>query len=292
MAWNRDRLSPVETLLFRSDLVKVGYFRCPVSHWCFPVTEPLDNDMFVFARNPVWIRRGTSDFQFVEPGGILIHRAGSAIERRGVGEFADRTYWFAVRPDVFADSLRRRGLPTREMGEALFANPKLRYRLAVLVNQLTNGQTEKLATEEEVLTLFHDVCEQRADRMRRLPDTRLTTAARRRRLTNNVRAFLDSHMVDNIGLDAVAHAVGTSLYHLCRTFKGQTGLTLHAYRTRQRLGLVVDRLVDGTGDSLTELALASGFHSHSHLSRVFHRQMGTTPSSLRSTINAACVSAD
>ena len=71
------------------------------------------------------------------------------------------------------------------------------------------------------------------------------------------------------------------LFHLCRTFREQTGLTLHAYRMRQRLGRAMDRIVDGEDCSLTDLALETGFCSHSHLSRAFRRQFGISPSSLR-----------
>jgi AraC family transcriptional regulator len=134
-----------------------------------------------------------------------------------------------------------------------------------------------------VLTLFFKICECRAVQAKKSSRARLGTIERQRRLVDRARVFLDAHLSESIGLETVAHDAGTSLYHLCRVFREQTGLTMHAYRTRQRLGCVLDRLVDGRAASLTDLALDMGFASHSHLSRVFQKQMGVPPSAIRST---------
>lgn len=282
MSWAKDNLAPVETLLFRSRLVKVGRFACPAGHPSFPVTEPVENDVFVLPRLSLWFRRGTGAWRFIESGAILLHRAGGTIERRSENATGDFAYWFAIHPEIFADTLQRFALSGGDIGEALIVEPKIRYRLAVLVNAICGSRTNRLlAAEEEVLSLFFEICEQCSDRARSLSGTRTDTAARRRRLAETARAYVDAHLAENIGLEDVASEVGSSLFHLCRTFREQTGLTLHAYRMRQRLGRVVDRIVDGEHCSLTELALETGFSSHSHLSRAFRRQLGVSPSSLR-----------
>jgi AraC family transcriptional regulator len=281
MSWNHDHLAPVETLLFRSDLVKVGTFECAADDPCFRVSEPLDNDVFVLPRKPVWIRRDADDYRFVEPGAILMHRAGSILERRRATDAGERTYWFGVHPDIFVDALRRHDLSTEEMGGALIADLQFHHQLAVLLQQIECDQAERLAVEEEVLTLFFGICERRADRAKMSSKARGSTAARQRRLVDRARAFLDAHLSETVGLETVARDAGTSLYHLCRVFREQTGLTMHAYRTRQRLGHALDRLVSGSSANLTELALDLGFSSHSHLSRTFQKQMGVPPSAIR-----------
>ena len=281
MSWNDDHLAPVETLLYRSNLVKVGTFECAADDPCFRVSEPLDNDVFVLPRKPVWVRRNGGEYRFVEPGAILMHRAGSRLERRQVTESGERTYWFGVHPDVFVDALRRHGLSTEAMGGALIADLQFHHRLAVLLKQIEHDPTDRLAVEEEVLTLFFGICERRANRAKKISGLRVSTAARQRRLVDRARAFLDAHLSETVGLDTVARDAGTSLFHLCRVFREQTGLTMHAYRTRQRLGHALDRLVSGSGANLTELALDLGFSSHSHLSRAFQKQMGVPPSAIR-----------
>lgn len=281
MSWTEDNLAPVETLLFRSELVKVGRFACPAGHPCFPLTEAIDNDVFVLPRHSLWLRRGTGSYRFIESGAIVIHRAGNTIERRSANETGDLAYWFAIHPDVFADTLRRYALSSRDIADALIVEPKIRYRLAVLVNGIHGPGANRLAAEEDVLSVFFEICEMCSDRVRHRPDTCAGTARRRRRLAETARACIDAHLAENIGLEDVAREVGASLFHLCRTFREQTGLTLHAYRMRQRLGRAMDRIVDGEDCSLTDLALETGFCSHSHLSRAFRRQFGISPSSLR-----------
>ncbi len=282
MSWNRDHLAPVETLLFRSDLVKIGTFECAADDPCFRISEPLDNDVFVLPTKPLWFRRNAGDYRFVEPGAILMHRAGSRLERRRATDSGDRAYWFGVHPDVFVDALRRHGLSTEEMGGALIADLQFHHRLAIFLKRIKCQPLDRLAIEEEVLTLFFSICERRADQAKMSTRARTGTALRQRRLVDRARAFLDANLSETVGLEIVAKDAGTSLYHLCRVFREQTGLTMHAYRTRQRLGHALDRLVSGSGASLTDLALDLGFSSHSHLSRAFQKQMGVPPSAIRS----------
>lgn len=281
MTWTKDNLAPVETLLFRGPLVKVGRFECPAEHPCFPLTESLDNDVFVLPRLSLWLRRGTGTWRFIEAGAIVMHRAGNAIARRSPNETGDSAYWFAVHPDLFTDTLQRYALSARDIADALIVEPMIRYRLAVLVSEIRRSRTSRLAAEEAVLSIFFEICEKCSDRARNRPGTRMGTSARRRRLVEIARAFVDAHLGENIALEDVANEVGASLFHLCRTFREQTGLTLHAYRMRQRLGRAMDRIVDGDTNSLTDLALETGFSSHSHLSRAFRQQLGISPSSLR-----------
>lgn len=280
MPWNRDELAPVDKLLFRSGLVKVGCFQCEVDDPCFPVTESLDNDVFVIPRNPLWFRRGFGEYQFVESGSILLHRAGSRVERRRVKQFGDNAIWFGIHPDVFRETLQRFRLPTDEMGGSRIADPKQRYRLALLVDSIDRGDVSESDVEEEVLSLFTDICSQRSGRERQPRSSRRVTSARRCKLADAARAYIEEHLNSEFGISTVAQATGTSVYHLCRVFKEQTGLTLHAYRTRLRLGCIVDRMVSGNVAGLSELAHEFGFSSHSHLCHVFQRQMGVPPSAL------------
>jgi len=281
MAWEQDHLAAVDELLFRSELIKVGRFNCDAAHPSFTRTAPLDNDVFVIARNSVWIRRGAGRFQFLEPGGIVMHRADSELERKTTAGHGDDSFWFGLHPCLFIEALERHCLSQNDMGGALLAKPMMRYQLASLVRQLETGRAETLAVEESVLSHFDENCSRRANRSRSKSSFRQGTAARRRRLVDKARAFLDEHLSESIKLAAVASAAGTSLFHLCRIFREEMGLTLHAYRTLQRLGRAAEQMAEGRPDSLTELALDLGFSSHSHLCGLFQKHLGMAPSQLR-----------
>ncbi len=81
----------------------------------------------------------------------------------------------------------------------------------------------------------------------------------------------------------IADAAAVSVFHLARSFKRQTGLSLHQYRQRLRLASVLQRLSDGERD-LPGLAYDHGFCSQSHLGAVFHKEVGITLGKARSVL--------
>lgn len=81
-------------------------------------------------------------------------------------------------------------------------------------------------------------------------------------------------------LHDIADASAVSAFHLARSFRRQTGLSLHQYRLRLRLAAVLARLSGGEHD-LPGLAHDHGFCSQSHLGAVFLREVGVTPGQAR-----------
>jgi AraC-like DNA-binding protein len=86
-------------------------------------------------------------------------------------------------------------------------------------------------------------------------------------------------------LDDVADAACCSLFHLARSFRKHTGLSLHAYRQRLRLALALQRLEEGERD-LAALAHELGYSSQSHLGSAFVREIGVTPAQARRVLAA------
>ncbi|MCX2863149.1 helix-turn-helix transcriptional regulator [Paucibacter sp. PLA-PC-4] len=81
-------------------------------------------------------------------------------------------------------------------------------------------------------------------------------------------------------LQDVADAACCSLFHLARSFRRHTGLSLHGYRQRLRLAVALQRLEDGERD-LAGLTHDLGFSSQSHLGAAFQRGLGVTPAQAR-----------
>lgn len=81
-------------------------------------------------------------------------------------------------------------------------------------------------------------------------------------------------------LHDIADASAVSAFHLARSFRRQTGLSLHRYHQRLRLAAVLTRMSRGERD-LPGLAHDHGFCSQSHLGAVFLREVGLTPSRAR-----------
>lgn len=86
-------------------------------------------------------------------------------------------------------------------------------------------------------------------------------------------------------LNDVADAACCSLFHLARSFRKHTGLSLHGYRQRLRLAAALQRLEEGERD-IAALAHELGYSSQSHLGAAFARELGVTPAQARRELAA------
>lgn len=93
--------------------------------------------------------------------------------------------------------------------------------------------------------------------------------------------YVDARLADpDLRLDEVARAVGLSTGFFHRAFKETTGETPLAYIQRRRIECAM-RLLAGRDRSILDVALAVGFLSPSHFTRLFRRRVGMTPSEYR-----------
>lgn len=84
-------------------------------------------------------------------------------------------------------------------------------------------------------------------------------------------------------LHDVADAAHSSAFHLARTFRRHTGMSLHQYRQRLRLAAALALLEEGERD-LAGLAHELGFCSQSHFGTVFRREIGVSPAQARAAL--------
>lgn len=99
--------------------------------------------------------------------------------------------------------------------------------------------------------------------------------------------YIHANFSGGIRLKDIAGAVGMSMFHLSRTFRACTGVTLHHYLTRARVEKVKALLLE-SDQSLAIIADATGFSDQSHMSKTFKRFTGTTPRVFRSTGTTPC----
>jgi len=93
-------------------------------------------------------------------------------------------------------------------------------------------------------------------------------------------ATMETHIADPVTLGDLAQMAGVSPRHLNRLFQDKLGRsTMDFYRT---LRLDTARsLLRNSSLPLTEIALATGFASSSHFSRVYAQHFGKPPSHYR-----------
>ena len=100
-------------------------------------------------------------------------------------------------------------------------------------------------------------------------------------LTQRVCEYIESHLDQKIGLEALAAIAGLSTHHFARAFHQSTGLPPHSYLLSRRLERA-ERMLRETLLPLSEIAAATGFSDQSHLARHFRRRTGMSPRLARS----------
>lgn len=108
-----------------------------------------------------------------------------------------------------------------------------------------------------------------------------------RALAEDAKALLATTAAETTPLHALAGGLGVSAGHLVRTFRRETGLTLHGYRDAVRLRRAVDGFAETSGTGLAAVALANGFCSHAHFAHRCRRHFGRSPSALRDALARA-----
>ena len=98
--------------------------------------------------------------------------------------------------------------------------------------------------------------------------------------------FIDAHLHTALDLRTMAAAVNLSASSFARHFKRSLGMAPYAYVMDRRLDRARHLLAE-TPQSVKEVAGICGFSDQAHLTRLFVRRYGTTPSAFRRAIGNA-----
>jgi AraC-like DNA-binding protein len=88
--------------------------------------------------------------------------------------------------------------------------------------------------------------------------------------------YIEANLSQDVSLADVADASGTSVSSLIRGFNTALGVSPHRWALNRRIALA-QRLIYESATPLNEVAIACGFADQSHLTRVFVRNVGSTP---------------
>lgn len=278
----------IDRIVFRTERVSVGAFRCPVSHPSFRYTGPTEHHLVVFPRTGVWIRHAGSRPFAADPRVVTIYNAGQEYTREPMHPDGDRCDWFGLSEDLAREVARsadpRAPVDTDRPFRFEFAesDPRLYCRQRMVFDRLRRGACDGFEAEEEVIGIVAAAL--RAATGETLTPPRLTAA--HRDLAEQTRAELVRTATRPLTLGALAATVGVSPWHLCRVFRAATGTSLHAFRLDLRLRIALERLENPAAD-LSRLAHELGFSSHSHFTAAMRGRLGGTPSGFRSVLSGA-----
>lgn len=104
--------------------------------------------------------------------------------------------------------------------------------------------------------------------------------AERRNLTNNVRAYLDSHYGEHLTLDRICREFYCSRATLTSSFRRDFQESIVAYLTRIRMEAALD-LLTRTDQKIGEIAVLCGYPDQNYFSRQFKQYYGRSPGQVR-----------
>ena len=278
----------IDRVVFESDMVRMGAFRCHPDNPSFQDTGPAQNYCFVFPRTAVEIQHEHEPAFVANPNVVTFYNAGQVYWRNPISPEGDRCDWFGVEPGLVRDALRGSDSGVDERPERLFqfsrgwsdAQTYLLQRR--LFRWVTSGnRVDSLAVDEMVIELLDRVL--RCTCTSRHSCDEPAIGRSHRHTVHEIEALLSERVEDRLTLKGIARRVGFSAYHVCRLFRRVTGINLHQYRLRLRIREALTDVLE-SGRSLTDIALDAGFSSHSHFTDIFSREFNATPSSIRAHI--------
>jgi len=99
-----------------------------------------------------------------------------------------------------------------------------------------------------------------------------------------VRAYLEANLTQELDMNAVARAASLSPFYLTRIFKQRYGVPPYRYLIGLRIDYASDLLRESSL-SVTQVCHRSGFNSLSHFITTFRRHTGMSPSQFRRVVD-------
>lgn len=105
-------------------------------------------------------------------------------------------------------------------------------------------------------------------------------------MVKKARQFIHDHFQKSIGLSDIAGSASLSPAYFSSLFHQETGETVVSHLQKVRIQ-AARQLLDDTQQTITEIALQTGFNNLTHFNRVFRKIAGCSPSEYRQTTRHA-----
>lgn len=95
------------------------------------------------------------------------------------------------------------------------------------------------------------------------------------KLFTRVCEYMNTHLEDDLSLDALAREFFVSKYHISHVFKDNMGMSVHQYLLKKRLYACKNSIL--AGEPLREVAATYGFKDYTNFFRAFKKEFGIGP---------------
>jgi len=184
----------------------------------------------------------------------------------------------SLAPDAFARFAS--GIEPRQLRQFTNMADPLFTQLATRLRRITmpGSAAPSLAIETLVAAAAERVSVLLSpDTRRARTECRMTTRRLKRILDH-----LETRLAEDVRLADLARDIGLSECYLARAFRAATGMTLHAALVERRIARARSLIEAASSRSarvnLAQVAAATGFASHAHMTTAFRRVLNITPS--------------
>jgi AraC-like DNA-binding protein len=257
--------------LHRGDTITLYEWRCGGDHGS-PREEWSDAYEVIVPRRGAFVFQVEGKQAFADRSLAAFLRPAETYRVRHPLPGGDAGSVFRLEPAAGAallEELKRERFPTRSTpldGRAYWLHQEA-------MRALRDPTTSRLELEELGIDFVRKVVNQAERGLR--PASRVAEEYTRR-----VQEWIAARYREPLTLAEIARAVETSPFHLSRLVKAATGVPIHRMIVRLRLRDALEQLLE-TRESISFIALATGFASHSHLTDAFSREYGMPPSAVR-----------
>ena len=258
--------------VFETPAVRLAAWRCATRNPGWSEERVHTFDGIAFPRDVPFTIQWGAGAAVADPGVVLLHSAGIPYRTRHPFGVGDRGVVLIPRREIGIRAAPEEGSISGGAGcRVVPRSPRVHLLQEILF--LRAAGDDPAAVEELSALLAAEVLRAASGPPR--PASRRLAAA-----VEQVRLRLGRDFDRKLSLAEIAAGSRYSPFHLARGFRLLTGATLRRYRIRARLFAALPRILEH-GSDLMNVAVETGFSSHSHLTAAFREEFGLSPSAAR-----------
>ncbi len=141
--------------------------------------------------------------------------------------------------------------------------------ILMLANQISN-KISSLTSKTKLMYMPYDICHKYCLLVKNYANPGYS------KITRDVMTYIRMHFDEDLSLSYLANYFQKNASTLSNTFSKDTGMSVTKFIHQIRINEAI-RYFNSTSMSVSEVAIAVGFHDFTYFSRLFHKQIGCSP---------------